>query len=63
MQIKVVPRLSKRPYLFKDAFIFLGGKYFMKVKCLDGKELEVQQNEAGLDLAKKISISLAKKII
>ena len=40
MQIKVVPRLSKRPYLFKDAFIFLGGKYFMKVKCLDGKELE-----------------------
>ena len=43
MQIKVVPRLSKRPYLFKDAFIFLGGKYFMIVKCLDGKELEVQQ--------------------
>lgn len=28
MQIKVVPRLSKRPYLFKDAFIFLGGKIY-----------------------------------
>lgn len=35
----------------------------MKVKCLDGKELEVQQNESGLDLAKKISISLAKKCV
>lgn len=32
----------------------------MKVTTLDGKELDVLEGESGLDLAKKISLSLAK---
>lgn len=35
----------------------------MKVTLLDGKEIEFEQNESGLDIAKRISLSLAKKCI
>lgn len=35
----------------------------MKVKLKDGKEIEVLPNETGLDIAKKISISYAKKAV
>ncbi|MDD6302802.1 MAG: threonine--tRNA ligase [Bacillales bacterium] len=35
----------------------------MKITCLDGKSIEFNQGESGLDIAKKISLSLAKESV